>query len=159
MSDESRRTDGDESAPLARVRRAKARQVDGSSSRRVDGGAVAVGLVPALGAKLAAALATLLSPFAGVPAVASTLVVPLGGYVAGRYAGAGPMRAGLHGALVAVLTLAVTMLGAVAVAQERALSTFRTALVADVFGDTLLIPAAVALVVASGVAGVLAQWS
>ncbi|WP_327052256.1 hypothetical protein [Halomicrococcus gelatinilyticus] len=156
MTDESCGADDD--APLARVRRAKAAEVADEPSRGVDGGAVAVGLVVALGAKLAAGLVTLLTPFADVPALASTLVVPVGGYAAGRYAGGGPVRRGVHGVLVATLALALTALGAVAVAWQRALSTFRDTVVAN-GSDAVLVATALALVVASGVAGVLAERS
>lgn len=57
-TDDSR--DADEGSPLARVRRAKTEQVRDGPTRRVDGGAVAVGLVVAFGSQLVAAFALLL---------------------------------------------------------------------------------------------------
>lgn len=155
--------DAEDDAPLSRVRRAKTERATRPPTRGLDAGAVAVGLVPALGAKLATALLSL-PGLTDVAALASTLAVPLGGYVAGRYAGTGDAtptggdrrRGALHGALAVAGTLVLTGVGAVAVAT-RPLAAVRSILVADAGGPGLLAAASVALVTAGGVAGVLAR--
>ncbi|RBI64105.1 hypothetical protein DMJ13_06320 [halophilic archaeon] len=158
--------DAEDDAPLSRVRRAKTERATRPPTHGLDAGAVAVGLVPALGAKLAAALLSLLSlpGLTDVAALASTLAAPLGGYVAGRYAGTGDAaptggdrrRGALHGALAVAGTLVLTGVGAVAVAT-RPLTAVRAILVADAGGPGLLAAASVALVTAGGVAGALAR--
>lgn len=118
--------------PLSRVRRAKSRQ---SPPARVDGGAVAVGMVVILGAHLIPAFFLLFETSAflvRVAALASTLTFPLGSYVAGRYAGGDWERCGLHGLLTA--TASVVLLGmsaVVLVGTERAVGEFGRMLVAE----------------------------
>jgi len=156
MTDESRGTDADDDAPLARVRRAKAAQAASETARRVDGGAVAVGLVVALGAKLATAFIFLLRPpsaVARIVAVIGTLTIPVGSYLAGRYAGGHRLRAALHGAFVAGATLSMTVLATVAVVERRPFAAVGEALVGGAMGDTLFVTVGVALVVVGAGAG------
>ena len=156
MTDESRETDADDDTPLARVRRAKTAQAASESARRVDGGAVAVGLVVALGAKLATAFIFLLRPpgtVARIVAVVGTLTIPVGSYLAGRYAGGRRPRAALHGALVAGATLSMTVLAAVAVVERPPFAAVGKALVGGAMDTTLFVTVGVALVVVGAVAG------
>ncbi|WP_227353665.1 hypothetical protein [Haladaptatus salinisoli] len=97
----------DDDSPLARVRRAKSGR---PVPRRVDGGAIAVGMLVALGAHLVPAALLLLETsdaLVRVAALASTVAVPVGSRVAGNYAGGGRTRRGVHGALATVASLAV----------------------------------------------------
>ncbi|WP_134671385.1 hypothetical protein [Halorussus marinus] len=94
--------DGDAPKPLDRVRRAKARP---SADRWLDGGAVAAGMVAALGPQVVPSILfaasvpeTVLTATAGLTA----LCVPLGGVVAGRLGGPGRERGARHGAVALV---------------------------------------------------------
>lgn len=151
MSDD----DGDGDAPLARVRRAKSRK---SPSSRIDGGAIAVGMVVALGAHLAPALLVLLrvsDTFVGGTALASTLAFPLGSYAAGRFAGGDSTRGGVHGLLATVLSLAVLGGGAVLfVGTDGALAELGRLLVGD-GGTPVLAGTVVCLLLAGVVVGAL----
>ncbi len=100
-------------APLARVRRAKSQP---SRPSRVDGGAIAVGMVIALGAHLVPALLVLVGVFDtlfSAAALVSTLAFPVGSYITGKYAGGDSTRGAIHGLLTAALSLVVLAAGAV----------------------------------------------
>ncbi|WP_231185302.1 hypothetical protein [Haladaptatus sp. DYF46] len=100
-------SDDDTDAPLARVRRAKGRQAARSG---IDGGAIAVGLVVALGAHLVPAFLVFVGVFDTLlngSALLSTFAFPLGSYVTGRYAGGDSTRGGLHGLLTTGVSLAL----------------------------------------------------
>lgn len=97
----------DDDAPLARVRRAKSGQ---SVPPRIDGGAIAVGMLLTLGAHLAPALLVLVGvtdTLVDGSALASTFAFPVGSYVTGRYAGENSTRGGVHGVLTVAVSLAV----------------------------------------------------
>ncbi len=94
-------------APLTRVRRAKSHP---PAPSRIDGGAIAVGMVVTLGAHLVPALLVLVGVFDtlfGAAVLASTLAFPIGSYVTGRYAGGTSVRGGVHGLLTAAASLGV----------------------------------------------------
>lgn len=97
----------DDDPPLTRVRRAKSRP---SAPSRIDGGAVAVGLIITLGAHLVPALLVLVGVFDtlfGAAALASTLAFPVGSYVTGKFAGGNSVRGGVHGLLTAAVSLVI----------------------------------------------------
>ncbi|WP_049969796.1 hypothetical protein [Haladaptatus cibarius] len=116
--------------PLSRVRRAKSQQ---SATSRIDGGAIAVGMVVTLGAHLLPALLLLLETSASLvrlAALASTIVFPFGSYMAGRYAGTDWERGGLHGVFSAGASLiALGASAVVLVGTDRAVAEFSRMLV------------------------------
>ncbi|GAA0227613.1 hypothetical protein ACFFQF_11855 [Haladaptatus pallidirubidus] len=116
--------------PLSRVRRAKSQQ---SATSRIDGGAIAVGMVVTLGAHLAPALLLLLETSASLvrlTALASTVAFPFGSYVTGRYAGSDWERGGLNGVFAAGASLVVLGASAIIlVGADRAVAEFGRMLV------------------------------
>ncbi|WP_435176159.1 hypothetical protein [Halorussus sp. AFM4] len=101
----------DRSDALDRVRRAKAGQ---PRDRWLDGGAVAAGLVAALGPQTIPAFAVAVSLPRAVAtglALATLLTVPVGAYVAGYLGGPGGRRGARHGG---VAVAAAVVLGAAA---------------------------------------------
>jgi hypothetical protein len=148
-------SDDDTDAPLSRVRRAKSRR---SARSRIDGGAIAVGMVVALGAHLVPALLVFVGVFDTLlngSALLSTLAFPVGSYVTGRYAGGNSTRGGLHGLLTTGLSLA--LLGGAAalfVGPDHALAELGRLLVAD-DATPILAGTVVCLLLAGFVAGAL----
>jgi hypothetical protein len=147
-------------SPLGRVRRAKTEQSKEPPASRIDGGALAVGLVVALGAQVVAALALLLDVPTSVVrpvALASTLVVPYGSYLAGMYAGAGAARnasrGALHGGVVAAAVVPTTVLAGLAVVEGDSMRAVADVLLGGMGGPTLFAGVAVALAVVGAVAG------
>ncbi len=143
-------SDDDTDAPLARVRRAKSRR---PARSRIDGGAIAVGLVVALGAHLVPALLVFVGVFDTLlngSALLSTLAFPVGSYVTGRYAGGGSTRGGLHGLLTTGLSLAL-LGGAAALfaGLDHALVELGRLLVAD--GSTPILEGTVVCLLLAGV--------
>jgi hypothetical protein len=145
-------SDDDAEAPLARVRRVKSR---GPPPSRIDGGAIAVGMVVTLGANLAPALLVLLDVFdtlVGGAALLSTLAFPLGSYATGRYAGRDSTRGGFHGLLTTGLSVA--LLGGATVlfvGADGALAELGRLLVAD--SATSVLAGTVVCLLLSGVVG------
>lgn len=143
-------SDEDTDAPLARVRRAKSRRADRS---RIDGGAIAVGMIVVLGAHLVPALLVFVGVFDTLlngSALLSTLAFPVGSYVTGRYAGGDSTRGGLHGLLTTGLSLA--LLGGAAalfVGLDHALAELGRLLVAD--GTTPVLAGTVVCLLLAGV--------
>ncbi|WP_458188093.1 hypothetical protein [Haladaptatus sp. NG-WS-4] len=141
----------DDDPPLSRVRRAKSHQ---SATRRVDGGAVAVGMVVALGAHLVPASLSLLDSsglLVRTTALASTGALPVGCYVTGRYAGGDRARGGLHGVLTAAASLALLGFGSVVLTgSDRALAEFGRVL--GVGGETTLLAGSVVCLLFAGIA-------
>ncbi|WP_458205877.1 hypothetical protein [Haladaptatus sp. NG-SE-30] len=115
----------DDDPPLTRVRRAKSHQ---SPTSLVDGGAIAVGMVVALGVHLIPAGLSLVetsSALLQISALASTMALPVGSHVTGRYAGGDWERGGVHGLSTATGSLAILGGAAVAfVGAERAVDEF-----------------------------------
>jgi len=109
MGDERPRTDdGDAPDALERVRRAKARR---NTDRWLDGGAVAAGMVAALGPQVVPSVlfaASVPETVVAATTALTALFVPLGGAVAGRLGGPGRGSGARHGALA----LAASALGA-----------------------------------------------
>ncbi|WP_227374459.1 hypothetical protein [Haladaptatus halobius] len=141
----------DDDSPLARVRRAKSRR---SIPRRVDGGAVAVGMLVALGAHLVPAAFLLLGTsnvLLRVTTLASTVAIPVGSYVAGNYAGGDQIRRGVHGALTTIASLGVLCGAAVRLSgSDGALAAFGRVL--GVGTETPVLAGGVALLFLAGVA-------
>ncbi|WP_132057885.1 hypothetical protein [Halorussus amylolyticus] len=130
-------TSDDEADTLDRVRRAKTRQ---RSDRWLDGGAVAAGVVGALGPQtLPAFLLAASIPESMVRVVASVtlLAVLFGAYVAGWLGGPGAGRGARHGATALAASTAGAAFAAVLLTPDRMASmlggaTFPVALVSAV---------------------------
>ena len=141
--------DTDRSA-VARTRRAKAARSD--SAGRIDGGAVAAGVLVGLAAFSVVGLVVALDlPRAVGQAVAlfASLGLPLGSYVAGRLANAADPAGARHGVLSAAASLAVVAGGATLLA-----ATPRDVAALRWIGDGPALAAVAALlVVVGGVAG------
>jgi len=150
MGDERPRTDdGDPPDPLERVRRAKARR---STDRWLDGGAVAAGMVAALGPQVVPSLLFAASVPETVVAAATALTtpfVPIGGAVAGRLGGPGRERGARHGALA----LAASAFGATGAALLLLGASVLSVPLAGLALADWLVPGVAALGIAGALAG------